>query len=125
MNTAICSPTEGSVGIGFAIGTEELSRIIPRLLHASKTTTPAKLHSLNLGVKIKRGKKGVVLTQVNPGSRASKAGLLAKDIILEIAGYPIRDQKSFNWASDEVGDSFPVSLKVVQNGLEKIITIYN
>jgi len=77
VNTQIASPSGASAGIGFAIPVDEVNRIVPRLIRDGRYTRPA------LGISAAAGNvqralnlpKGVVLTQVVPGSPAAKAGL--------------------------------------------------
>ena len=77
VNTQIASPSGASAGIGFAIPVDEVNRIVPRLIRDGRYTRPT------IGVSAAAGNvqralnlpKGVVLTQVVPGSPAAKVGL--------------------------------------------------
>ena len=77
VNTQIASPSGASAGIGFAIPVDEVNRIVPRLIRDGRYTRPA-LGVSAAAANVQRSlnlPKGVVLTQVVPGSPAAKAGL--------------------------------------------------
>ncbi len=83
LNTAIVSPTGGSVGIGFAIPSEIASRIVDELL--------AKGHVDRgwLGVELDTtGHKhaGAAIAAVNHGGPAARGGLRAGDLVTAING---------------------------------------
>ncbi len=81
INTAIFSPSGGSVGIGFAIPVNTAKRLIPQLIAAGRvrhpwlgiagiTLSPELARALDLPVG-----KGVLVAQVYPRSPAARAGL--------------------------------------------------
>jgi S1-C subfamily serine protease len=81
INTAIISPTGGSVGIGFAIPVNTAKRLVPQLIskgYVSYAYLGASLQSVipelarALGLKIE---KGAMVIEVFPGGPADKAGL--------------------------------------------------
>ena len=82
INTAIESPVQGSVGIGFAIPIDRLQRLLPTLLAgqgvahpwlgiAGITIDPALAQQYHLPIT-----SGAYVTTVAPGSPAAKAGLV-------------------------------------------------
>ena len=81
INTAIISPTGGSVGIGFAIPVNTAKRMIPDLIQKGFVSYPfigATVQTLLpefakfLGLKVERG---AMIIEVAPGGPADKAGL--------------------------------------------------
>jgi putative serine protease PepD len=81
INTAILSPTGGSVGIGFAIPVNTAKRIIPQLISRGYVSYPYLGASVQpvipelakaLGLKVE---KGAMVIEVTPGGPAEKAGL--------------------------------------------------
>jgi putative serine protease PepD len=81
INTAIISPTGGSVGIGFAIPVNTAKRIIPQLIAKGYVSYPYLGASVQpvipefakaLGLKVE---KGAMILEVTPGGPADKAGL--------------------------------------------------
>merc|ERR1711991_612570 len=100
INTAIFSPTGGSVGIGFSIPANLATPIIEQLKKYGKTQrgwlgvriqelTPEISKSLGL-----KDEDGVLISMVNPGEPAEKGGLKSGDVILEFNGKKIKDVKS-------------------------------
>jgi S1-C subfamily serine protease len=71
MNTAIVSPSGAYAGIGFAVPSDTVARVVPGILEPSEDPKPG------LGVRIVRlqGARGLMIVEVMPGSAAAKAGL--------------------------------------------------
>lgn len=82
INTAIESPVEGSVGIGFAIPIDRLKQLLPKLLAGGQTITHAWLGIRGNDVDAAFAQayqlpvtQGAYVVQVTKGGPASKAGL--------------------------------------------------
>ncbi len=97
VNSAILSPSGGSVGIGFAIPADVASRVVNVLIEDGKvsrgwlgvtiqTVTPEMVAALGLP-----GESGAIVSEVMPGSPALKSGLRRNDVILGVNGRPVRD----------------------------------
>ncbi|MDE3120999.1 MAG: Do family serine endopeptidase [Paracoccaceae bacterium] len=96
MNTAIMSPSGGSVGIGFAVPSDVVQQVVAQLEKGGKVQ-----HGW-LGVEIKRvtpdiaaaigmdKPMGAMVMAVNPKSPAAKAGLKRGDIIVGFNGTDIK-----------------------------------
>ena len=92
VNTAIFSPSGGSVGIGFAIPAEIADRITKQLISGGsivrgyigamvQNLTPEIAESLGIP-----GRKGALVAEVTPGGPGDLAGLRAGDAILSLNG---------------------------------------
>ena len=80
------SAQPGSIGIGFAIPSDEAARIAGQLIATGHAT-----HAM-LGVEVQRttaAATGAQLVKVTPGSPAAHAGLHAGDVVTEFAGQRI------------------------------------
>ncbi|MBU0799924.1 MAG: DegQ family serine endoprotease [Alphaproteobacteria bacterium] len=100
INTAIFSPSGGSVGIGFAIPSALAEPIITQLIEFGKTRRGW------LGVRIQNvtdeiaeslgltDASGALIASVTPTGPAEVAGLQAGDIILEFDGKPINAMRT-------------------------------
>ncbi len=101
INTAIFSPSGGNVGIGFAIPSSLAKRMMNQLVQYGTV----RRGSLGMSVqditeRLARAfdveqKKGVLVTSVDPDSPADRAGLQPGDIITQLNGDRINNQKQY------------------------------
>lgn len=100
MNTAILAPSGGNVGIGFAIPSNMALHIMESLVQhgevrrgllgvSTQDLTPELIKAFSL-----KGQYGAVVSRVDSGSAAEKAGIEPGDIILAINGQEIRNGSS-------------------------------
>jgi S1-C subfamily serine protease len=93
VNAAINSPSGGSVGIGFAVPSEVVGRVVPVLIESGQYPHPdLGLSVVELGTEITPGadspvQQGLLVTQVNPGSGANQAGLQAANVTQQRGRY--------------------------------------
>ena len=99
VNTAIVSPSGGSVGIGFAIPAETVKSVIAQLKDKGKVTRGwigVQIQSItpeiaeNLGLSDARG---AIVAEPEPGGPAKRAGIDAGDIITAVNGKHIADSR--------------------------------
>jgi serine protease Do len=100
INSAIISPTGGSIGLGFAIPSNEARQIIEQLRAYGEmrrgwigvniqTVTDDTAGGLGLPAA-----KGAIVAQVATGGPADKAGLKAGDVIVSFDGNEVPDMRS-------------------------------
>ncbi len=100
VNSAIYSPTGGSVGIGFAIPSALAKQVISQLREFGKTrrgwlgvriqtVTEEIAESLDL-----KKTMGALVAGLSPGGPAEKAGIEQGDVIIEFAGKDVPDMRS-------------------------------
>jgi len=93
LNTAIFSPSGGSIGIGFAIPVNTAKKLLPLLIARGRVShpwlgisgldvTPNLARTLSLPVK-----EGVMIAQVAPGGPAARAGLRGSDRRVRVGNY--------------------------------------
>jgi putative serine protease PepD len=79
-----------AAGIGFAIPSDTVRNIATQLIDDGKVTSSGRAY---LGVEVATTTSGtLVITQVQPGGPAAKAGLQAGDLITAVNGTPTPDQ---------------------------------
>jgi len=101
INTAIYSPSGGSIGIGFAIPSALAQEVVSELIGEPDHT----VHRGWLGVRIQAvtdeiadslgldKAKGALVASVNDGGPAQSAGIQAGDVILTFDGKPVTDMR--------------------------------
>ena len=129
VNTAILSPSGGSVGIGFAIPSDTVRTIVAELekdghvtrgylgVQAQAITGPMRA-ALRL-----LGKGGALVASVEADSPASKAGLQPGDVIEQVNGKAITDprQLAVDVAAVQPGDQAKITL--VRDGDSKDLQV--
>ena len=129
VNTAIFSPTGGSVGIGFAIPARVAKETVAQLIENGSVTRGwlgIQLQEVTTEIAAALGLKetgGVLVADVIDGTPAQKAGLMDGDVILGIEGEHV---KTSNELSRRVASYQPgkkVDLKVQRDGKVRNITV--
>lgn len=129
VNTAIFSPSGGSVGIGFAIPADVADTITKQLISGGKVTrgymgatiqnvTPEIADSLGIS-----GKKGALIAEIVPGGPASKAGLQPGDVVLELNGQAVNSNSELTRLVAQVRTGDIMHLKVLRNGQPRNVDI--
>jgi serine protease Do len=122
MNTMIFTEGGGgSIGLGFAIPSTKLKAMVGELKHGGKIDRDfwVGLNVQDVTPRIARGlqlpeARGVVVTDVEPGSPAAKAGIQSPDVILAVNGRRVdstSELQNFLRNSDlKVGDKLKITL---------------
>ncbi len=85
VNSQIASQSGGSVGIGFAVPSNTVRDVIPRLERGET------IQRAYLGVSTSAGNGGVSVASVSSGSPAADAGLRVGDVIVSVAGKKVSE----------------------------------
>jgi serine protease Do len=129
INTFIITQSGGSMGIGFAIPVNRVKYIVDEVrtygrirqiwlgLGVQEVTSPI-ARSLGLN-----GTDGVIISQVDRGSPADKAGLKRRDVIVEVNGERVKNFGSARRAifGSRVGDV--LEFKIVRDGTVRAVSI--
>ena len=143
INTAIQSPSGGSVGIGFAVPVEIVQRVVPWLISAGRYPHPSlQVRVAELGYELTPAETGpqhgLLIVDLTPGGAAAKAGLQAAqatrtrtrtvfqggDIILAVNGQEMRTRDDLQLLlenSTRPGDV--VTLRVYRAGQEQDVPV--
>ncbi len=132
INTAINSPSGGSVGIGFAVPVNIIKQVVPSLIKDGHYTHPSLgVQVAELGTEVSPGSNGVnqglLIVQMDAGGAAEQAGLQAAtvtvrrgryvvtggDIITAVGGKPVASRNDLLLILEEnyhPGDSVDITL---------------
>lgn len=128
VNTAIITPTGGSVGLGFSIPSNLVKQISDQLIEFGKARRGwfgvniqnadrdlAKAYGLEAGT-------GVILTRITDDGPASKADFEVGDLILAFDGRTVKDERALSRivADTEIGKAVDVDL--VRDGRRRTVT---
>ncbi len=129
MDTAIISPTSGSVGLGFAQPSADVIFVTGRLIRdgwvragwaggAVEDMTPELAQALGLS-----SPKGSIITALTDGGPAAAAGLQVGDVVLRFGDRTPRDTRELKRliAETTVGQTVPVA--VLRDGQERIFQV--
>ena len=125
INSQILSPSGGSIGIGFAIPSNMARDVLDQLLkngevrrgHLGIVVQPVTEDmAANLSL---NNVRGLIVSQIQPGSAAERAGMKRGDVILALNGNAVSDPNSFR---NDVAGTPPgntVTLRVLREGNEQ------
>ncbi|MBV9261633.1 MAG: Do family serine endopeptidase, partial [Pseudolabrys sp.] len=129
VNTAIFSPSGGSVGIAFAIPADTVKTVVAQLKdHGSVTRgwIGVQIQPVTSDIADSLGLKktgGVLVAEPQSNSPAAKAGIEAGDVITAVDGEDIKDARDL---AKRIGAKAPgtsVKLAVLHKGSEKTVTV--
>jgi serine protease Do len=122
INTAIFSPTGGSVGIGFSVPSSLAKGIIFQLKKYGKTRRGwlgVRIQSVTEDIANSLGldkARGALISGVMPNGPAKLSGIKAGDIILNFDSKEVKNMKSLPKIVAETEIDKPVSVEVWRNG---------
>ncbi len=118
INTAIFSPSGGSIGIGFSIPSNEAKPVLVDLQKFGKTRRGwlgVRIQSVTSDIADSLGlkeAKGALIAGVSPGGPADKAGIKAGDVVLSFDGRDVPEMRRLPRmvAETQIGKSVDVEL---------------
>ncbi len=127
INTAIIAPGGGNVGIGFAVPSRMAKAVMGQLIRFGEVRrgrlgigiqnlTPDLAKALGL-----EEDSGAVVTQVEPGSPAEKAGIRAGDVIIAVDGKRIRSSADLRNRIGLVPVDTEVELALIRDGRKETV----
>ena len=125
VNTAIYSPSGGSVGVGFAIPANTVDSVVEALEHggvvkrgylgvAIQPVSQDIADSMGLG-----HAAGAIVDQVTPGTPAAEAGLKPGDVITKVDGQPVKDAADLTVRIGSFKPGDKVALTFLRDGADK------
>ncbi|MCX7685039.1 MAG: DegQ family serine endoprotease [Acetobacteraceae bacterium] len=130
VNTAIYSPTGGSIGIGFAIPSNLARNVVAQLREAGRVrrgwlgvniqqVTEEIAESLGL----RGGARGALVARAQEGGPAAAAGIQAGDVILRFNNQEVREMRALPRIVAETAVGARVPVVVWRNGRELTVEV--
>ncbi len=129
INTAILSRTGGNQGVGFAVPINMARGVIERLAATGKVSrgllgvkpdriTPEQAKYFKL-----KDLNGALITEVSPKSPAEEAGLKPYDVVTEVSGKKVTDDRHLRLIISQTSPGTTVALKVIRDAKEMEIKV--
>lgn len=129
INTAIISPSGGSIGIGFAIPSQSVQPIVAQLREFGETRRgwigvriqqidDAIAESLGIGKA-----RGALIAGITDGSPAAKAGVKTGDVVVKFGGHEIKDMRELPKVVADTPIGKAVDMVVLRDGKEVTVKI--
>jgi len=129
VNTAIYSPSGGSVGIAFAIPASTVKSVVQQLKDKGSVSrgwigvqiqqvTPEIADSLGL-----KKTEGALVAEPQPGGPAAKAGVESGDVITRVNDQPVKDARELARTIGGMAPGQTVKLVVLHKGQDKILSM--
>ena len=129
VNTAIYSPSGGSVGIAFAIPAETVKGVVAQLREKGKVVrgyiavqiqdvTPEIAESLGL-----KATRGALVAEPQANGPAARAGIEVGDVITAINGREVVDARDFARTISNMAPGAPVRISTLRKGRERIFNV--
>lgn len=129
VNTAIISPSGGSIGIGFALPSNSAVPVIDQLKEFGETRRGwLGVHVQNMTEDIAEGlglaePTGALVAKVSPKSPAATAGIQPSDVIVKFDGQAIDNMRSLPRAVAATAIGKSVDVELLRNGEVKTLTV--
>ncbi len=129
VNTAIYSPSGGSVGIGFDIPADTVKTVVAQLKssgHVTRGWLGVQIQPVTASIANSLGMKkaeGALVAEPQDGSPAAKAGILSGDVITAVNGTPVKDARELARTIGTIAPNATVKLDVIRGGQAKTISL--
>jgi serine protease Do len=129
VNTAIFSPSGGSVGIGFDIPADTVKSVVAQLKdsgHVTRGWMGVQIQAVTADIADSLGLKkaeGALVSEPQNDSPAAKAGIMAGDVITTIDGATVKDSRTLARKIGSMAPGASVKVGVMSKGAEKTVTL--
>ena len=129
VNTAIYSPSGGSVGIGFDIPSQTVKAVVAQLKEHGSVTRAyigVQVQPVTAGIAESLGLKkaeGALVDETQPDTPAAKAGIKAGDVITAVNGTAVKDSRELARQISIMTPGSSAKLDVVHKGESKTVEV--
>ena len=129
VNTAIYSPSGGSVGIGFDVPAQTAKAVAAELKDKGVVTRGwlgVQVQPVTRGIADSLGMKkveGAMIDGPQNGSPAAKAGVQSGDVITALNGMPVKDSRDLAQQVAALAPGSSAKLDILRNGQSKTLTV--
>ena len=129
VNTAIFSPSGGSVGIAFAIPADTVKNVIGQLRDKGSVTRGwigVQIQPVTPDIADGMGLKqatGALVSEPQPDSPAAKAGIQSGDVITSVDGDQIHDARELARRIGAMSPGTTIKLGLIHKGEDKTVTL--
>lgn len=130
VNSAIFSPSGGSVGLGFAVPATKARRVIDELRENGTVDRSYYTGLLGYDVNARIAKalglseaRGVLIRDVEQGSPAEASGIRPYDVMIALEGEPVGNQAEFVSALYDFRPGDTIRLTLVREGTERTVPL--
>jgi serine protease Do len=129
VNTAIYSPTGGSVGIGFDIPAQTVQNVVDQIKEHGSVTRAwlgVQVQAVTPGIAESLGMKkaqGALVDQAEPDTPAAKAGIQPGDVITAVNGTSVKDSRSLAREISNMAPGSSAKLDIVRKGEQKTFDV--
>ncbi len=129
VNTAIFSPSGGSVGIGFAIPSDVAESVTKQLINGGKiergyigatiqnfTSEMAEAQGLD-------GQKGAIVADLSPGGPSQRAGLQIGDVVTGVNGVAVKSSSDLTRQVARVRAGDNLKLDIIRDGKRQQVNV--
>ena len=128
VNTAIFSPSGGSVGIAFAIPADTAKIVVAQLKengHVTRGWLGVQIQPVTADIANSLGLKnaaGAIVDEPQSGSPAAQAGIKSGDVITAVNGVQVKDARELARTIGMMAPDTSVKLDIVRNGEPRSVT---
>jgi serine protease Do len=129
VNTAIYSPSGGSVGIAFAIPADTVKSVVTQLKDKGSVTRGwigVQIQPVNADIADSLGLKnaeGALVAEPQPDGPAVKAGIASGDVITSVNGQAVKDARDLAKKISSLPPGSNVKLGIVSKGADKTVNV--
>jgi serine protease Do len=129
VNTAIFSPSGGSVGIGFDIPADTAKMVVAQLKdkgHVTRGWLGVQIQPVTSEIAESLGLKkaaGAMVAEPQSGSPAAKAGIESGDVITAVNGAQVKDARDLARTIGMIAPDTSIKLEIVRKGEPRSVTV--